>query len=50
MLISTPATNIFIIFVKDERGLKNASLAIPYNNVVKIEDTALKWSFIMHVG
>ena len=23
---------------------------IPYNNVVRIEDTALKWSFSIHVG
>ena len=25
-------------------------LVIPYNSLVRIEDTALKWSLIVHVG
>ena len=41
---------IFYIFVKHEYGLKNAILVIPYNNVVRIEDTAINWRFIVHVG
>ena len=39
-----------IYFVKHEYGLKKAILVIPYNNVVRIEDTAIKWSFIVHLG
>ena len=25
-------------------------MTIPFNNVVRIEDTALKWIFVMHMG
>ena len=41
---------IFIIFVRHEYGLKMLFLVIPYNSFVRIEDTALKWSLIVHVG
>ena len=41
---------IFIIFCKTPVRAQNPILVIPYNSVVRIEDTALKWSFIVSVG
>ena len=37
-------------FRKTQVRAKNAILVIPYNNVVRIEGTALKWNFIRHEG
>ena len=41
---------IFNIFCKTRVRAQNAILVIPYNNVVRIEDTAIKWRFIVHAG
>ena len=40
----------YYFFCKPRVRAENAILVIPYNNLVRIEDTALKWSFIMHMG
>ena len=37
-------------FCKTRARAQNAILVIPYINVVRIEDTAIKWRFIVHVG
>ena len=37
-------------FCKTRVQAQNAILVIPYNNVVRIEDTAIKWRFIVHAG
>ena len=39
-----------IIFCKTRVRAQNAILVIPCNSLVRIEDTALKWSLIVHVG
>ena len=39
---------IFIIFCKTRVRAKNAILVIPYNSVVRIKDTALKYACGMY--